>query len=181
MFLGQPVLSIAAAGFYVLALSACVAAAGAVAVQKQPVVHLVQWILLALFFAVLLGSRLFDWEETLRMSLRASLYEADSYDARRDYQRPIVAVVLLLGAPVVFGLIYWVAQTSGQRRNLAVGIALFGGVMIAGVVVLRIISLHQVDALLYGPLKLNWFGDVGGTALVIAAAAYYVKLVSARK
>jgi hypothetical protein len=45
---------------------------------------------------------------------------------------------------------------------------------------LRIASLHMIDALLYGPLKLNWVIDIGGSLVVLVAAIYYVQLVHTR-
>lgn len=43
---------------------------------------------------------------------------------------------------------------------------------------LRILSLHSVDDVLYGPLKLNWVGDVGMSLAVLGCAIRYAKIVS---
>jgi hypothetical protein len=40
---------------------------------------------------------------------------------------------------------------------------------------LRVISLHAIDALLYGPIKLNWVIDLGTSLIVLSAAAYYTR------
>jgi hypothetical protein len=45
---------------------------------------------------------------------------------------------------------------------------------------LRIVSLNAVDAVLFGPLKVNWITDIGASVFVIAAALYYVRLLLAR-
>ncbi len=50
-----------------------------------------------------------------------------------------------------------------------------------GLMMLRIISLHMIDRLLFGPLKLNWVFDIGSTLAVLAAALYYIAIVSGRK
>jgi hypothetical protein len=47
-------------------------------------------------------------------------------------------------------------------------------------VILRVISLHMIDRLLFGPLKLNWIGDIGASLVVLGAAIYYMKLVRER-
>ena len=66
------------------------------------------------------------------------------------------------------------------RRNIAVAIGIAScGVMLA-IIALRMISLHAMDRLLYGPLKLNWVGDLGASALVLGAAIYYVLLLKGR-
>jgi hypothetical protein len=45
---------------------------------------------------------------------------------------------------------------------------------------LRIVSLHQIDVLLYGPAKLNWVIDIGASLTVLTAAGFYIRLVSHR-
>jgi hypothetical protein len=42
---------------------------------------------------------------------------------------------------------------------------------------LRVISYSPLDRLLYGPLKLNWVGDIGAAAVVLGAAGYYLHAV----
>lgn len=45
---------------------------------------------------------------------------------------------------------------------------------------LRIISMHQIDQLLYGPIKLNWLIDIGASLLAMGAEAIYIRVVIRR-
>lgn len=45
---------------------------------------------------------------------------------------------------------------------------------------LRIVSLHQIDQLLYGPKKLNWLVDIGASLLAMGAAVVYIRVVIGR-
>ena len=87
-----------------------------------------------------------------------------------------------LAASFLIGLYaaYTVAQRIHGRRNIAVGVAATASGVMMVTIAMRIISLHAMDRLLYGPLKLNWIGDVGSSFFVIAAAIYYVMLVTGR-
>lgn len=178
MFTGQSPLGLAAAWLYVAVLLACIAASMAGAARNQPSSHTLQWAGLAVLFAALFAMRALGIEEELRQGLRANLLESGDYDRRREYQRPMVAAVIVLGAAVAFWLFYRIVQSVSQRRMLALSTAMLGGIGIAGLLILRIISLHQVDAVLYGPLKLNWVGDVGASLWVMAAAIYYARVVT---
>jgi hypothetical protein len=46
-----------------------------------------------------------------------------------------------------------------------------------GLIILRLISLHALDQLLFGSLKLNWVGDLGAAAAVFGSALYYILLL----
>lgn len=45
-----------------------------------------------------------------------------------------------------------------------------------GLILLRTISFSAFDRLLYGPLKLNWVGDIGAASLVLGAALFYIRV-----
>ena len=51
----------------------------------------------------------------------------------------------------------------------------------APVGMLRLISLSPVDALLYGPIKLNWIVDLGLGLSVVVSALAYVRIVGSRR
>ena len=74
----------------------------------------------------------------------------------------------------------WARNLRGRRN-----VARLAGVLAAAAMVclmaLRIASLHMIDALLYGPSKLNWVIDIGVCLVVLVAAIYYVQLVRARR
>ena len=70
--------------------------------------------------------------------------------------------------------------SSPPSLVIAVAAAAAGcGIMLA-VIAMRVISLHAMDFLLYGPPKLNWIGDLGASCMVMAAAVYYILLLRGR-
>ncbi|WP_143736923.1 hypothetical protein [Erythrobacter tepidarius] len=133
--------------------------------------------LLALFFAVLIALRLLNVEDSLRNALRAALRAEDSYQERREIQGPIIATIVLLAGAGTLALHYRTMRYVRGRRNVARMAALWGAMAMLCLIGLRIISLHSVDALLYGAAKLNWIIDIGASLTVLGAAIYYTWLV----
>lgn len=170
-------LSLAAAGLYACAVIVCIIAAGTAMRRRQQQWHLVAWALLALLFAGLAVLRFYGVEEALRNDMRFVLYLDGLYDERRSYQRPVAAVVVTAIALGMLAWIYTVFRRLQGRRNIAVMVACFSAFSMVGLVILRLISLSPVDALLYGPVKLNWIIDLGSSLAVLASAGYYVRLV----
>jgi hypothetical protein len=135
------------------------------------------WVGTALF-TVLALSRLSGWEATLQSELRESLFADGTYADRRATQAPLIAGLILL----VAGLLALSIFRSGRlplhiRAGDPTRWAMAGMIAMAGLVTLRIVSLHATDALLYGPLHLNWFVDIGATLLVLAGAVRFRRLV----
>ncbi len=180
MFSGQSVLGVSAAGLYSLVLFACLGAAVLAAIKRAPAKHTIGWTMVALVFAILVVLRAYNLEEMLRQDLRSWLREEGLYQDRREYQRPIAASVIVLLSPIVFFLVYRVANARSSLRNFVFGIAWLGALVMVGLLGLRIISLHQIDALLYGPLKLNWITDIGASLAVLLAAVFYIGLSKRR-
>lgn len=177
MISGVSSLSLVAASVYALVVFAC-GIAGLTATQHaQQKWHRIAWLLLFLLFVVLIALRVFGLEDWLRDSMRAAARASDNYGERRRIQRPVVAAVITLAAGSGFAWLYLLAKNGRGRRNIAAMLALAAGAAMVGLVALRIISLHFVDALLYGPLKLNWVGDLSLTAIIGGAALYYVGIV----
>jgi len=159
---------------------ACLAAAATALRQRQGSGHLRTWLMLALFFAVLIALRLVNAEEWLRAILRDYLRISGHYGDRRSLQAPLVVVILTIaGVGAIFALQRWTRNLRGRRN-----VARLAGVLAAAAMVclmaLRIASLHMIDALLFGPLKLNWVIDIGVSLMVLVAAIYYVQLVRTR-
>jgi hypothetical protein len=79
-----------------------------------------------------------------------------------------MAILLVL---LAFALLVrtWV-RSRGEWRRQALGIAQLASFAMLGLIALRMISLHAVDSLLYGGLRLNWWLDIGLSLLVGAAA-----------
>ena len=173
-------LSLAAAGLYVIVAACCVLAAVTAAGQRQIPWHLRSWLVVGLLFVVLAAARVLALEEVLRVDLRQALYAEGTYEQRRSVQQPLVAAIIVLAAA---GAGWWVNRfwrKARGRRNIAAMLALTCSAAMIFLVVLRLISLHAVDALLYGPVKLNWIVDIGSSLTVIGAALVYWRVVRGR-
>lgn len=163
-------LSLAAAGVYILVTATLVVAASTASSTGQKPAHRIAWLGLALVFATFVFLRLLNLEEAMRAELRQVLIADRMYDHRRDIQRPIAAAAIaLFGVAGIVGA-YVLSGLRESRRDLAVGIGVAAGIGLIGLAALRILSLHAIDVLLYGPLKLNWFADLG-LAMVAGIAA----------
>ena len=177
---GPSILSLTAAAIYVVVTIACLIAAGVAKNRRQPLRHGRIWVAIAVAFVALAAVRVTGLEDLLRESLREALRADAAYADRRAVQRPLAAIALAgvsLGAMI---LLWRQSRSVRGRRNVALLVAT-GATMVMGLLIaLRIISLHQVDSLLYGPLKLNWAIDLGASALVLGSAALYVRLVRQR-
>lgn len=176
---GPSMLSLVAAAIYAGAVLLCLTAAFVAAWKRQVSGHIVRWGALAAFFAVLVFLRVTNLEEIWRDELRAMLRTGGYYGERRAIQAPVAAGLL-----IVFALAaqFWIARTYRAlkgRRNVAVALAQLGAFVMLGMIALRMVSFSLIDRLLYGPLKLNWIGDLAATALVAGCALYYIVVVIA--
>lgn len=176
---GLSFLSLAATVLYSGVALSCMAAAGTAVKARQPRWNLRVWIALAGLFVLLLVLRGFGIEEWIRTVLREWLRADGSYSGRRFGQGLSISAVLLVLAAVFFWLVRSSKKVRG-RRNIATMAALVSGGAMIVLIVLRTISLHMIDTLLYGPFKLNWVVDIGSSFVVLGAAAYYHRVVQAR-
>lgn len=173
-------LSLIACGIYAMVAFACVKAAGEARAKRQQGWHAKTWTSIAIFFAILIITRLVGLEDLLREGLREWLQAEGLRDRRRAIQGPAIAVAIALFAAAGMLAVYWVAQRISGRRNIAVAAALGACGAMVGVIALRIISFHALDRFLNGPLKLNWVGDMGASFAVLAFAIYYIGIVTGR-
>lgn len=180
MPIGPSILSTAASGLYACVAAACLAAAISARVLRQPPGHFWTWLLLALFFAALIALRLFDTEEMVRSSLREALRAEGSYRERRSFQKPIVALILAIAGIGGLLLMYRLSRNIRGRRNIARVVAMAAAIVMLLLMTLRMVSLHAVDALLYGPAKFNWLVDIGASFTVVLAGLYYARLIRRR-
>jgi hypothetical protein len=178
---GPSSLSLAASALYILVALSCLVAGTSAAARRQPFTVLAQWGLIAVLFLAMAFARCFDIEHALRQDMRGVLMADGAYEMRREYQRPAAALVVVLSSALAFWLVYKIAQGIGKRRVLAVCVARMAALSLVTLVVLRIVSLHPVDGLLYGPLKLNWIIDIGASMVIMAAAVYFVALLKAER
>jgi len=173
-------LAVAASGFYLLVLLACTAAAIVAGQNRQQPSHTRWWLLLAVFFAVLIVLRMLAVEELVRDHIRDTLRASGSYRERRSIQGPIVVSILFIAAGAGSVLLYRWGRSLRGRRNVMVFAAILASLAMSFLIVLRLTSLHAIDALLYGALKLNWVVDLGSSLVVLLAALGYIRLVRAR-
>ena len=90
------------------------------------------------------------------------------YSERRELQLGFILAVALICVGALAGF-FWAARRTWRRRWPAIAGMLF----ILGFVVIRAASFHHVDAFLaarLGGLKWNWILELGGIAVVVAAA-----------
>ncbi len=181
MILHAPtVFSMIAACLYGGVAGACLLAVVASQSRRQARWHIWCWLGLATFFVLLAISRAFAFEDALRENLRLLLRAEGAYDQRRELQGPIFATIFVGAASIAGFWFYRVMHDISGRRNIATVIASASGGVMTVLVLLRIISLHSVDELLYGPLRLNWLTDIGSSVLVLASGVYYWSVVTGR-
>lgn len=173
-------LSLAAIGLYALVSLACMAACGTAAKLGQATWNRNAWLGLAALFVVLIALRGLGVEDMIRDAMRTELRSDGSYDTRRFGQGIVVSIVLAVVSVAGMFWGYRLSRRSRGRRNQTTLAALAAGGVMVFLVVLRVISLHMIDRLLFGPLKLNWIGDIGASLVVLGAAIYYMKLVRER-
>ena len=174
---GLSILSLVAAGVYAIVAVTCLMALLGARRTGQPSWHARAWGLLALLFVLLLTMRITGIEEMLRDSARAFLRSEGAFEERRDFQRVIVVGLLLAGTALGFWLFYRASKKAGRIFDKVVQAASGAGLVMVGLIALRLISLHAVDRLLYGALKLNWVTDIGMSVVVLSAGAYYIWLM----
>nr|WP_298925267.1 hypothetical protein [uncultured Erythrobacter sp.] len=177
---GPTTLSLLAAGLYALILLSVIFASYMAVSMQQRSAHVRSWMCIALFFMLLIAARLLDLENIVREELREMLTNDARYGDRRVFQSAIVAAIAVLVGVLGMAWFYKNARSVRGRRNIAVVVGLAASGAMIVLIMLRLVSLHAVDTLLYGPLKLNWVGDLGLSCTVGAAALFYVKTVRQR-
>lgn len=172
--------SLIAACLYGLVVASCLLALGTAAKRRQARWHVLGWFAIAVLFVALGVMRLFAFEDLLREGLRSVIRDEGAYDSRREVQGPVFAALFITAA---FFAGFWFYRTSraiSGRRNVATMIAIGCAFALTFLASLRIVSLHSVDELLYGPLKLNWIIDIGSSVVVLACGVYYWRVVTGK-
>lgn len=180
MFSNLSLFNLAAVALYLfVVLFALAASVGSVRYHQQGW-HLRVWIMVMLLFVGFAALRGLGIEEIWRDALRQIMRADGAYESRRDIQRPLAAIVIAFAGGCAFIWAYRGFSRVRGRRNVAVMVSSASAFVMVALVALRLISLHPVDAVLYGPLKLNWIIDIGSSIVVASAAGYYVWLVHKR-
>ena len=177
---GPSALSLVAASLYGVVILCCGMAFWEARNAKQIKLHRKVWVAIAILFGLLIVSRLFLIEDILRADLREFLRSEGMFAGRRAMQGPVIAVAIALGTAIALIGTYFAMRRVSGRRNIAVAVAAAGSGIMLAIIAMRIISLHAMDFLLYGPPKLNWVGDLGASCMVMAAATYYILLLRGR-
>lgn len=181
MSAGPSIASLGASGVYAIVLAACFYAALVAGKKGQSSKDVSLWVLLAVMFAALIASRVLEFEGWLREALREALRADGDYEQRRAFQAPLVSGILAVsGIGGMFVLRRFRNHWRG-RRNRSKLVALLAGFTMLVLLALRMASLHSVDALLYGPLKLNWVVDIGASLTVMGGAIVYARVEGDRR
>jgi hypothetical protein len=170
-----------AVGLYLLVALGCVTGLLTAMRYRQAGWHLRVWLSVAALFIALAALRGLGIEDMWQGELRTMLRAEGTYQDRREFQRPLAAIVIAFAGSAAFLWAYRGFRNVRGRRNVAVMVAGASAFTMIALVALRLISLHPVDALLYGPIKLNWIIDMGSSLAVLGAAGYYIRLVGSRR
>lgn len=172
--------NLAAVGLYLVVMLTALGATFAAARYRQQGWHLRVWIIIALLFLLFAALRGLGLEEAWRDELRMMMRADGAYASRRDIQRPLASIVIAFAGAGAFIWAYRGFSRVRGRRNVAAMVAVGSALAMTALIVLRLISLHPVDALLYGPFKLNWIIDIGASMIAGGAAVYYLYVVRQR-
>ena len=123
------------------------------------------------FFIGLIAWRLLGAEDLLRAVLRDGLQGLGAYLERRSLQGPLIAMTLVGFALAGAVLILVRRRIARRARFEAIWWAAIGMAVMCMLIILRLISLHGFDAILFGGPRLNWILDPG-SAIVVAWAAW---------
>ncbi|MFM2371322.1 MAG: hypothetical protein RIS85_1059 [Pseudomonadota bacterium] len=165
----HPVLALAACGMYLGVAVACgFAARNAMSHGSRKF-----WILSGVFFVALTILRGTGIEIAITDALRAQLYQDGAYESRREFQRPLAAAAFVLICAALY--LFYLKRPAPRAgpRGWARFWALIGITVMLGVILMRLISFHELDRLLYGPVRMNWVLDIGSALLVAASAVVF--------
>ncbi|MHB1559855.1 MAG: hypothetical protein ACYC61_20595 [Isosphaeraceae bacterium] len=157
---------------YLLASAACARAAlrepMADGTRRPPSRPSRFWLALAVLLLALGINKQLDLQSLATQIGRDVIRAWGLYSARRELQVGFILAVVLVCAGTL-GWFFWAARATLERRWLAV----LGTMFILGFVVVRAASFHHVDAFIgsrLGGAKWNWILELGGIAIVGAAA-----------
>lgn len=136
------------------------------------------WIFVAIFFSALAVVRGTGIEAYVTDGLRHWLYAEGAYEDRRDIQRPLAAGAVVGISGILFLLYLKRPSPRAGLREWSKFWGVVGTIMMCGVIAMRLISFHDLDRLLYGPVRMNWILDIGSSAIVTWAALRFRKAIN---
>lgn len=157
----------------VLCLAAALRARGAPSrrTRKRLIRH---WLGLAALFVLLAAWRGWGGEAWVQEWGRGLLHTQGVYEQRRSWQGPLGASILLAAG----GWAAWLAVRNRQRIDPLIGWSRLAGLGLLGYSLLRLLSWHPVDAIIYaslGPFLVNHLIDAGLTLFCGLCAAIAVR------
>lgn len=164
-----------------LAFRAALAVSGKTGGVRAPYWHGPIWLIIAASFVALAISRQFGIEEALRIWLRSGLQADGVYQQRREYQSILASIIIVitsLGAMGGFALLVKGGMLRRSGPSRIVVIAILAACTMVMLVILRLVSLHMLDVLLFRGPRLNWLLDIGSTFVVGGASVRYVQVLA---
>lgn len=167
------ILSLIASGFYIIVSLACLGAARALNRHPHGRSKAASWVAVAVFFLILAASRVFLIENTAEVLLREYLRSLDGYEGRRPMQIGLTVTIVVIGLLTLFAFAWRIADGARRRDrdHVHLWFAFLACTMMAFLVAARLVSLHAMDAVLYGPAKINWVVDIGASLVVLLCAS----------
>jgi hypothetical protein len=130
------------------------------------------WIITAVLLAVMALGRAAEIGDLISEFGRREAREEGWYEIRREYQAAAVATVGAIWLVAVVVAVWRVPER--RRRYLPAALVVFSLVCFAGI---RVISLHQVDTLLYNRpirgVRIVAIVELTGTALTVLTTYWY--------
>ncbi|ANY19430.1 hypothetical protein A6F68_00904 [Tsuneonella dongtanensis] len=163
-------LSALAVIFYWATATACVVAARKAIATHRPRRMSAAWMTLAALFVALGLARAFEVEAAVTQWLRLAARTDGAYETRSAWQAPLAVVVAIIASLTALGLLSQRRRMRGRAERLMWWASMAGAGMV-WLSMLRIVSFHAIDRLLYAkPIHLNWIIDLGLTGIVLASA-----------
>lgn len=174
-----PIKFLLGAGADAVAFLVCLVTALRLSRHPQQGVAMV-WLALSALFAALLAWRLVGGDEAFRQIMRSEMLADHSYGSRRRVQGPLVLILAALMAGAAYTGLAWSAR---KKWPLADRLALLVGIVLLAFSVIRAISFHAIDKLIYanlGPFNLNRVADALAVFAIIILAAPTIRGVLSR-
>lgn len=135
---------------------------------------------MTMFFAVLILIRLLNVEQRVSDYMRDIARIENVYDERRSVQNILVVLIIIMICVVAFILRHRMMKHGNIHPAMKmILISRFAVAAMIVLILMRMISLHMIDALLYrgGPLRMNYILDFAATSLIAWSAWNYRRCV----
>jgi hypothetical protein len=159
---------------YLLVIAGCLAAVPVAAQQADRRGDALHWLAGAAIFAGLAALRVGNLEDRLRDGVRGWAQVSGSYAERAEWQLPVVLAAVLAGLAILLLFTRLHPKMRPGSRARLVLYSRFALLALVPLYGLRLVSLHQVDRVLYeGPLRINWLLEGAVWLTVGVCATFY--------